>query len=1052
MASSQLVTAKDLQLLEALASSSGEIDVAPRTLIYGASTALTNTNAGAVIDANNTGVGGGLCVMNITCSLINPGNVVDSSLSNAAHLTMIAGATGSVAISLTQVFSASDQVGFVVNTGGLLDVSLLTNTTLRTYKAGVLQEQVTGGTLLAISLLSGNDYQIGFPTTRDFDGVQLSFSGLVLDIDIKYAYIQAPTVAYGIHFSDQLVTLTSLTTTVTISNTGSGALNLNTIELAGTNSSEFTITGNTCAASLASGMHCTVAIAFAPNIIGNKTARLDISSDDSNEPLLSVDLSGTAIALPDLVPPLPPLILSPLSGAILSATLPTIQGIAEANSVIDVYANGSVVCSTTTDGVGTFSCMVSTTLPTGSTTITATATDGVGNVGLPSLPLAITIDTLAPAAPILVSPLSGAVLSVTLPIILGTAEADSVIHVYADGSVICSTTANGLGSYSCTVTAALLEGNHVITATAIDLVGNVSVPSNSVSITISNATPDTQAPITPTLTAPTAGSLLNTATPLITGNAEATSTVKVYNQGVLICSVTANSGGQFQCTPSPALQQGNNSLTATATDAAQNVSQSSAGVLFTIDSIAPAAPTIASPATNSVLNITTPLIVGTAEAGSSVSVREGNQALCATIANSTGNWSCTPAVLAAGTHTLLVTATDTAGNSSSAATRTFMIDLAPPLAPTMTSPAPDSITGDSTPTLHGTGEIGAYLTATLAGQVLTTTVGADGHWRVTVINVLADGVYTPTLTLQDAAGNVTGPVNGNRFIINTVDSDGDGLTAQQEAQVGTDPNDADSDSNKTVANEGNNNINDGDEDFDGDGATSKDEFAAGSDPLDPQSKPNDLDGDGIPSADDPNDRDQLPNGGDNDSDGISDHVECPNGTPCPNSDGDDLSDYLDADSDGDGILDASEGTKDTDLDGIPDRLENNHADTDGDTNFNHQDNDDDGDGIPTSVEDLNHDGNWRNDDADGDLIPAYLDPNDSAMLPNGGDSDSDGLSDASECATGVPCQDTDKDGIPDYVESNTADKDGDGTPDYMDPIDNREINSLPKFYLPIVLR
>src|SRR3712207_7059238 len=53
-------------------------------------------------------------------------------------------------------------------------------------------------------------------------------------------------------------------------------------------------------------------------------------------------------------------------------------------------------------------------------------------------------------------------------------------------------------------------------------------------------------------------------------------------------------------------------------------------------------------------------------------------------------------------------------------------------------------------------------------------------------------------------------------------------------------------------------------------------------------------------------------------------------------------------------------------DGIPDRLEDNDADTDGDGKPNHQDADDDGDGLPTADEDLNGDGNWFDDDADGD--------------------------------------------------------------------------------------
>ncbi|WP_242093724.1 hypothetical protein [Aestuariivivens sediminicola] len=82
---------------------------------------------------------------------------------------------------------------------------------------------------------------------------------------------------------------------------------------------------------------------------------------------------------------------------------------------------------------------------------------------------------------------------------------------------------------------------------------------------------------------------------------------------------------------------------------------------------------------------------------------------------------------------------------------------------------------------------------------------------------------------------------------------------------------------------------------------------------------------------------------------------------------------------------------------------------------------DDNDGIPAEFEDLNGNGNYEDDDTDGDGIPNYLDQDDdgdnvftTTEKPNF--SDEDGLANA---------QDTDGDGTPDYLDT---DDDDDGIP------------------------
>ena len=84
---------------------------------------------------------------------------------------------------------------------------------------------------------------------------------------------------------------------------------------------------------------------------------------------------------------------------------------------------------------------------------------------------------------------------------------------------------------------------------------------------------DTTAPGAPSNLSVTTPSGDNT--PTITGNAEANSTVKLFNGSILLASVMTNSSGSFSVTISSALADGSYSFTVTATDAAGNVSNTS---------------------------------------------------------------------------------------------------------------------------------------------------------------------------------------------------------------------------------------------------------------------------------------------------------------------------------------------------------------------------------------------------------------------------------------------------------------------------------------------
>ena len=92
---------------------------------------------------------------------------------------------------------------------------------------------------------------------------------------------------------------------------------------------------------------------------------------------------------------------------------------------------------------------------------------------------------------------------------------------------------------------------------------------------------------------------------------------------------------------------------------------------------------------------------------------------------------------------------------------------------------------------------------------------------------------------------------------------------------------------------------------------------------------------------------------------------------------------------------------------------------------------DDNDGIPTAEEDINGDGDYNNDDTDGDDIPNYIDIDDdgdgilTSVEKGKGDSDNDGIPDYLD-------DDDDNDNILTRYESTTEDDDGDGIVNYLD--------------------
>ncbi|ADO70145.1 adventurous gliding motility protein AgmC [Stigmatella aurantiaca] len=489
-----------------------------------------------------------------------------------------------------------------------------------------------------------------------------------------------------------------------------------------------------------------------------KATATDVAGNTSPE-------SNTNTFILDTTPPAAPVVITPANGSVTSDNTPTYSGTAEAGSTVTIFVDGSPVGTTTASASGSWSFTPTTPLLDGSHSVRATASDAAGNSSVPSNTNTFIVDTTAPAAPVVLTPANGSTTQDTTPTYSGTAEAGSTVTVIVDGVPVGTATANTSGAWSFTPTVPLADGTHTVKATATDAAGNLSPESNTNTFTV-----DSTPPATPVVVTPANGSTTQDTTPTYSGTAEAGSTITVIVDGVPVGTTTANTSGAWSFTPTVPLLDGSHTVKATATDAVGNTSAQSNTNTFIVDTTAPAAPVVTTPANGAVLTDTTPTYSGTAEAGSTVTVIVDGVPVGTTTANTSGAWSFTPTVpLADGSHTVKATATDAAGNTGPESnTNTFIVDTTAPAAPVVLTPANGSTTQDTTPTYSGTAEPGSTVTIIVDGApVGTTTANTSGAWSFTPTAPLADGSHSVKATATDAVGNTGPESNTNTFIVDT---------------------------------------------------------------------------------------------------------------------------------------------------------------------------------------------------------------------------------------------------------------------------------------------
>ncbi|HCJ7388130.1 TPA: Ig-like domain repeat protein [Enterobacter hormaechei subsp. xiangfangensis] len=510
-------------------------------------------------------------------------------------------------------------------------------------------------------------------------------------------------------------------------------------------------------------------------------------------------------------------------GDVTDDTKPSFSGEGTPGNTIVIKDNDKEIGSVIVDDEGKWTYTPEKDLSEGEHNVEVIEEDPLGNVGQPSDPIQIIVDTTPPARPDRVDaedntgPITGQlkggdVTDETRPVFSGKGEPGDTVTIYDGDEVLGSTVIDDEGNWSLKPEKPLGEGDHSITVTQTDKAGNTSDPSEALEFEVDTTAPDASADVLK-ITAVAddvgdrqgnvaSGEITDDSKPFISGIGEAGNTVYVYTTDAsgkhLIGSAVVGSDGTWSLTPETPLTEGLNQLTLETQDPAGNRVAGDAPS-YDINLLIPIStqPSINSVVDNSephfgplqkgdATNDTTPTLSGSAAPGDIVSILDNGKVIGSVTADSNGKWTFTPdAALADGKHTFTVTATDAAGNSRTSGSFPIVIDTAAP------SPAENIVindnvgdkqgpvgsgdtTDDQSPTLSGEAEPGSvvdiYDNDEKIGSVI---VDDEGKWSYTPDKPLDKGDHEITTTVTDPSGNTSEPSPGISF---TVDPDPNQVT------------------------------------------------------------------------------------------------------------------------------------------------------------------------------------------------------------------------------------------------------------------------------------
>ena len=311
------------------------------------------------------------------------------------------------------------------------------------------------------------------------------------------------------------------------------------------------------------------------------------------------------------------------------------------------------------------------------------------------------------------------------------------------------------------------------------------------------------------------GGTANSTKPVITGTADAGTTVDIFDGVRMIGTAIVASNGTWSFTPTADLKAGSHSFTAISVDSHGDMGASSTPMSVTVPGgtpVAPVKPVIdgggptddqGHPLMNPT-NDPRPEMSGTGTPGDTITMYDGNTPIGSTIIDSTGHWVVKPEKdLDSGNHDIYVIETNPAGVPSQPSDHyPVVIDTsvpAKPPIPTMTDdngatiPA-GSTTADAHPHINGTGTAGDTITVYDGSKVIgSTTVGGDGKWSFTPSPDLGPGAHDIHVIETNPAGTPSAASDPIHVVIDT------GPPAKPSAPILTDDSGANIPAGSTVS-------------------------------------------------------------------------------------------------------------------------------------------------------------------------------------------------------------------------------------------------------------
>ncbi|HAC6988931.1 TPA: Ig-like domain repeat protein [Salmonella enterica subsp. enterica serovar Napoli] len=444
---------------------------------------------------------------------------------------------------------------------------------------------------------------------------------------------------------------------------------------------------------------------------------------------------------------------------------PEFKGLAEAFSTIMIQWDGKVVGSANANANGEWSWTPPSVLAPGSYVVSIVAKDKAGNESSQvDFPVVIpVIDVTPPTIKLSEESDSGALGDFTTnnktPTLIGSTLPNTIVSIYVDGVKVGEATADTAGRYTFQLSE-MKDGHYVVQVGIVNPRDNSELRSTAVDVTI-----DTEvAELVWNISGMHEGGYINTVTPEIGGTSEPNSKITIFVNGVEKAIAYTTGAGHWGVVLPALGNDGNYELTFKVEDVAGNIREFGPQNVI-LDTVISSLTVVLREADDSgkvgdwITNKSHVTIDGTAEAGSTLTIRNPQGVVIATlVVGNDGRWSA-ELDLREGSNAFVVVSEDKAGNSQQKDiliehdTQIEISDISLSR-DTNSGDKYDLITNNKSPVLVAMTDPGAtvqvYINGVLQGTV---EASSSGNISYTMPANSADGEYQVQFVATDTAGN-----------------------------------------------------------------------------------------------------------------------------------------------------------------------------------------------------------------------------------------------------------------------------------------------------------